>query len=56
MRSAATAEWLCTRCGTVNRKLVQGGERQAVDRCLTCHSRHVLKPSDRPVRWTARLA
>jgi hypothetical protein len=25
------------------------------DSCVTCHAAHVLTPSERPVRWEARL-
>ncbi len=51
---AATAEWICTRCGSTNRKLVPAGARRAADECVTCHTRHELEPEERPVRWRAR--
>lgn len=53
---ATTAEWICTRCGTTNRRLVASTTQHTVDRCTHCHTRHALEPGDRPVRWTARLA
>jgi hypothetical protein len=49
-----TAEWICTRCGSTNRKLVPDGATGAVDECVTCHARHELAPEARPVRWRAR--
>ena len=52
---ATTAEWLCTRCGTTNRKLVAAGTTRTVDRCNHCHAKHVVEPDERPVRWLARL-
>ena len=54
-RAATTAEWICTRCGATNRKLVAVGTRQAADHCVTCHAEHIVEPSSRPVRWNARL-
>ena len=53
--TAAAAEWICTRCGSTNRKLVAADTAGATDRCVTCHARHVIEPGTRPVRWTARL-
>jgi len=53
--AATTAEWNCTRCGATNRKLVALRTREARDRCVTCHARHVVEPDARPVRWKARL-
>ncbi len=53
--AATTAEWNCTRCGATNRKLVALSTRQTNDRCVTCHTRHVVEPDRRPVRWKARL-
>jgi DNA-directed RNA polymerase subunit RPC12/RpoP len=53
--AATTAEWLCTRCGATNRKLVALGTHQVSDRCVTCHARHVVEQDARPVRWKARL-
>jgi len=52
---ATTAEWICSRCGATNRKLVALHTRQIHDRCVTCHARHVVEPDARPVRWNARL-
>lgn len=52
---AVTAEWLCTRCGMTNRKLVPARSTAVADRCQHCGARHDLKPGDRPVRWTAEL-
>ncbi len=54
MTMPATAEWICTRCGSTNRRLVPEGATHAVDECLMCHTRHELEPDDRPVRWRAR--
>ena len=53
--AATTAEWICTRCGATNRKLVAVLTSQTSDRCVTCHARHVVEPDARPVRWKARL-
>jgi hypothetical protein len=55
LKTAITAEWICTRCGATNRKLVITGTTQVADRCVTCHTAHLVEPNDRPVRWTARL-
>lgn len=52
---ATTAEWICSRCGATNRKLLALGTRRTNDRCVTCHARHVIEPDARPVRWKARL-
>jgi DNA-directed RNA polymerase subunit RPC12/RpoP len=52
---AVTAEWLCTRCGTSNRKLVTEEADQAVDRCQHCRARHIIRRGQRPVRWDAEL-
>lgn len=51
--AAVTAEWICTRCGTTNRKLVPGDVREAEDRCLHCGAEHEIRPGARPVRWDA---
>ena len=51
---ATTAEWICTRCGSTNRRLVPDGATRAVDVCVTCHARHELEADARPVRWRAR--
>ena len=53
--AATTAEWICTRCGATNRKLVAVRTSETRDRCVTCHTRHVVEPDIRPVRWKARL-
>ena len=52
---AVTAEWICTRCGTTNRKLVPRGRREIEDRCVHCRAEHDVKPGPRPVRWVAEL-
>jgi hypothetical protein len=52
---ATTAEWICTRCGTTNRKLVAVRTPQISDRCMTCRAKHIVEPDLRPVRWKARL-
>ena len=48
-----TAEWNCTKCGATNRKLVRATHTEVEDRCVTCHTKHVLKEDARPVRWKA---
>jgi hypothetical protein len=50
-----TAEWLCQSCGATNRKLVDDARKQTEDRCLTCHTRHVIVENPRPVRWDATV-
>lgn len=50
-----TAEWICTRCGSTNRKLVADDATKATDKCVTCHALHDLEPDTRPVRWRARV-
>lgn len=50
-----TAEWNCTKCGATNRKLVALDRVDAEDRCVTCHTRHVLREDARPVRWQASV-
>jgi hypothetical protein len=52
---AVTAEWICTRCGATNRKLVPSRVTETEDRCVTCHAGHVVALDTRPVRWKARL-
>jgi DNA-directed RNA polymerase subunit RPC12/RpoP len=54
MMAARTAEWICTRCGSTNRRLVPEGASRALDSCVTCHAPHELQAADRPVRWQAR--
>ena len=51
---ATTAEWICMRCGSTNRKLVPSGVTKTDDECLTCHTRHEIEADARPVRWRAR--
>ncbi len=52
--STTTAEWICTRCGSTNRRLVPETATRAEDVCVTCHARHELESDARPVRWRAR--
>lgn len=52
---ATTAEWICTRCGATNRKLVDIHTPRTNDRCVTCRAKHIVEPDARPVRWKARL-
>jgi DNA-directed RNA polymerase subunit RPC12/RpoP len=49
-----TAEWICTRCGSTNRRLVPAGATRADDRCVTCHTPHAIEAEARPVRWRAQ--
>jgi hypothetical protein len=49
-----TAEWICTRCGSTNRRLVPAGATHADDTCLTCHTQHAIVADARPVRWRAQ--
>ncbi len=49
-----TAEWICTRCGSTNRRLVPAGVTRADDVCLQCHTRHQIEAADRPVRWLSQ--
>jgi hypothetical protein len=53
---ARTAEWICTRCGSTNRKLVPTSIHEIADRCISCKTPHDIKSSPRPVRWDAKLA
>jgi hypothetical protein len=53
--AAHTAEWICTRCGATNRKLVSTRTSSTNDRCVTCHAAHIVEADARPVRWKARL-
>lgn len=55
-RPATTAEWLCTRCGVTNRRLVEPGTTTAADRCVSCRLRHTIHVDDSPVRWRAEAA
>jgi hypothetical protein len=52
---ATTAEWICTRCGSTNRRLVARSTERTRDRCVHCHATHLIEPDERPVRWQARL-
>ena len=52
-RTMKTAEWNCTKCGATNRKLVHASLTEIEDRCVTCHTRHIVKEDERPVRWQA---
>jgi DNA-directed RNA polymerase subunit RPC12/RpoP len=54
--AAVTAEWICTRCGATNRKLVPAEMTEVADRCVTCGAKHTVTPDVRPVRWDAALA
>ena len=49
-----TAEWQCTRCDSTNRKYVGAGTTTVTDTCVSCHTKHVVTPGPRPVRWAAR--
>lgn len=49
-----TAEWICTACGTTNRRLVGDGETRAKDRCVSCRTDHEIEQDSRPVRWRSR--
>jgi hypothetical protein len=52
---ARTAEWICTRCGSTNRKLVPMATSEIIDRCVSCKTPHLIRASTRPVRWDAKL-
>jgi DNA-directed RNA polymerase subunit RPC12/RpoP len=54
--AAVSAEWICTRCGATNRKLVPAEMTRVADRCVTCGAKHTVTPEARPVRWDAVLA
>lgn len=49
-----TAEWICTRCGSTNRRLVSATATRADDSCVSCHARHAIEADARPVRWRAQ--
>jgi hypothetical protein len=49
-----TAEWICTRCGSTNRRLVPATAARAEDECLQCHTAHEIHRDARPVRWRAQ--
>ena len=53
---AVTAEWICTRCGATNRKLVSVGQHEIIDRCVHCRLKHHVSEDARPVRWRAEAA
>jgi len=48
-----TAEWICARCGSTNRRLVPAGTTQTEDSCASCHTPHIIEAEPRPVRWRA---
>ena len=50
---AVTAEWICTRCGVTNRKLVAVGHHEIIDRCVHCKLKHRVSEEETPVRWRA---
>ena len=50
-----TAEWICTKCGATNRKLVAEGVEEVKDRCLSCRTKHAVRRAERPVRWNAAV-
>ncbi len=50
-----TAEWICAKCGVTNRKLVDDAATEAIDRCVTCHTKHRITEDARPVRWNAAV-
>ena len=53
VRPRTTAEWLCTRCGATNRKLLPQAVRQTRDICMSCGKRHDIAVGSTPVRWNA---
>ena len=53
---AVTAEWICTRCGATNRKLVAVGQHEIKDKCVHCSLKHRVTEDERPVRWRAASA
>jgi hypothetical protein len=55
-RPAQTAEWLCTKCGTTNRKLLPPRATTASDRCVQCRTSHTIGIGTTPVRWTSKAA
>lgn len=50
---AVTAEWVCTRCGTINRKLVPADTQETEDRCQHCRAKHEVERGSRKVFWDA---
>jgi acetyl-CoA carboxylase beta subunit len=52
--TALTAEWLCTKCGASNRKLVMSEITDTVDRCYHCKAAHEIRAAERKVYWTAK--
>jgi DNA-directed RNA polymerase subunit RPC12/RpoP len=54
MTMAKTAEWICTRCGSTNRRLVDDAALRSTDACVTCHAKHDIEADVRPVRWRAK--
>lgn len=55
-RPTQTAEWLCTRCGATNRKLLAPTLVTGADRCVHCRLKHTIARGDTPVRWDAKAA
>ena len=53
---STTAEWRCAICGATNRKIVGHDRPRAEDRCVTCHTRHVIERGERPAFWKATVA
>lgn len=51
-----TAEWICARCGSTNRKLVADDAGKVTDKCVSCHTRHEIEREERPVRWRSRVS
>ena len=51
-----TAEWQCTACDATNRRLVPDTATSDTDRCVTCHTAHIIEIGERPVRWKASPA
>ena len=54
--ASLTAEWLCTRCGVTNRKLVAPAVKTVTDQCVHCGLEHRVTRGTRPVRWQAEPA
>ena len=52
---AVTAEWVCTRCGTINRKLGPADADETEDRCHHCRAKHEVERGKRKVFWDAEL-
>jgi hypothetical protein len=52
--AALTAEWICTKCGASNRKLVMSEITETEDRCYHCKAAHRIQAAVRKVYWTAK--